>query len=120
MEHAQQQGRLGLDLGLMLGRSTRAGWGPGGLLASVGEPAPTQLWCAFFTNHSTAKHILCHVMLGSVDNSARLRMRILALVTGAACRRLLPLDGQACHPAEQHERLMPRRRGVLLRHMLTL
>ena len=59
MEHAQQQGRLGLDLGLMLGRSTRASWGPGGLLASVGEPAPTQLWCAFITNHRTANCTCC-------------------------------------------------------------
>ena len=63
VEHARQQGRLGLDLGLMLGRSTRAGWGPGGLLASVGEVASLQLWCALFPNHTTAGCQPCVILV---------------------------------------------------------
>ena len=55
VEHAQQQGKLGLDLGLMLGRSTRAGWGPGGLLASVGKLASMQLRSSKILDRSTAK-----------------------------------------------------------------
>ena len=63
VEHAQQQGKLGLDLGLMLGRSTRAGWGPGGLLASVGKLASTQLWSAWFSHHSTANCPRCVMLM---------------------------------------------------------
>ena len=64
VEHAQQQGRLGLDLGLMLGRSTRAGWGPGGLLASVGKLAPMQVWCP--CSPTTAQQTANRVMLASI------------------------------------------------------